>query len=315
MSAPPQHLPATVPPPRAQHGRSVVVLGMHRSGTSVVTRVISLLGLRLCRSDDLYTAPDNPTGHWESTSLVAVNDRLLRQAGGTFTAPPDLPDGWERQPAATAAAARALASFRQAYPAGPWVWKDPRTCLTLPFWRAVLPDDLVAVYVHREPLEVAASLARREGLGKARAIAMWERYARSGLRAAAGLPVAVVRFQDLLASPEAAAGRIMTQLAELGVTMTGDASAAARAVSQELPASRRPGLSLAGDRDATAAQCSLLAVIDALPASARRFAPPDLGTESSSTTELLTALRVGDVRSKPARTVRMVRRIRHMTHI
>lgn len=315
MSAPPQHLPATVPPPRAQDGRSVVVLGMHRSGTSVVTRVISLLGLRLCRPDDLYTAPDNPTGHWESISLVAVNDRLLRQAGGTFTAPPDLPDGWERQPVATAAAERARAVFGYAYPTGPWVWKDPRTCLTLPFWRAVLPDDLVAVYVHREPLEVAASLARREGLGKARAIAMWERYARSGLRAAAGLPVAVVRFQDLLAGPEAAAGRIMTQLAELGVAVTGDVSTAARAVSRDLPASRRPGLTLAGDRDATAAQCALLAAIDALPATARRFAPPDLGAESSSTTELLTALRACAGRAGPARTTRMVRLIRHMTHI
>src|SRR3954447_18430199 len=59
-----------------------LVLGMHRSGTSAATRVINLLGAHLCRADDLL--PDlrgNPRGHWESSTLVDVNDRLLDDMG------------------------------------------------------------------------------------------------------------------------------------------------------------------------------------------------------------------------------------------
>lgn len=74
-------------------GRPVVVLGMHRSGTSAVTRVVNLLGLPLCRRDDLYLAADNPAGHWESTSVVGVNDALLAEMGGPCWAPPVLLSG------------------------------------------------------------------------------------------------------------------------------------------------------------------------------------------------------------------------------
>ena len=173
---------------------SVVILGMHRSGTSAMTRVINLLGLPVCNASDLYGAPDNPTGHWESASLTAFNERLLSLLGGRFDAPPYMRDGWEKDRAIADLYSEAAAVFGRVYTTKTWVWKDPRTCLTLPFWRSIWADVPVAVFVHREPLEVFRSLSRRDGTGKAHCVALWERYVRSALHNAKGLPLVTVRF-------------------------------------------------------------------------------------------------------------------------
>ena len=77
----------------------VFVLGMHRSGTSVATRLINLLGVPAPIEEDLLP-PDrgNPTGYWESSSLVAYNDRLLEVLGSEMTCPEAFGPGWERDP-------------------------------------------------------------------------------------------------------------------------------------------------------------------------------------------------------------------------
>jgi hypothetical protein len=279
--------------------RCVIVLGMHRSGTSVVTRVINLLGPVLCREDDLYTAPDNPSGHWESKSLVALNDRLLGILGGTFTAPPDMARGWESDPRITRLRGEARSAFDLAHPvAAAWVWKDPRTCLTLPFWRDVIRDSPVAVFVHREPLEVFLSLHRRDSLGKAHCLALWERYVRLGLQGAADLPFISIRFDQLVADPVTMVTRLRAHLAEAGVRVPAEVTEASRFVTGSQAAHRRPGFTLSDDPDATAAQRSLLAVVDALPQVSDCFPVLELGPESASTTELLSAVRTA--RADPA---------------
>ncbi len=51
----------------------VMVVGMHRSGTAAV----NLLGVPVGRADDIYSAKDNPSGHWESRRLSALNSMIL----------------------------------------------------------------------------------------------------------------------------------------------------------------------------------------------------------------------------------------------
>jgi hypothetical protein len=274
--------------------RSVVILGMHRSGTSVITRVVNLLGLPLCDRDEFVTGPGNPTGHWESASLVEFNERLLRALGGRFDAPPDVVDGWEKGQRVASLYSEAAAVFSRAYATKTWVWKDPRTCLTLPFWRLVWSDAPVAVFVYREPLEVFLSLGKRDGIGKAHCIALWERYTRSALQSAIGLPLVTVRFDELLADPDRTVAQLHRQLIALGVSAPGDGHAAAQFVSCEQGASRHMNLHLVEDRDVTGAQRSLLAIIDSLPRMSSSFAVTDLGEESSYTTELLSAIRFYD---------------------
>ena len=105
---------------------------------------------------------------------------------------PQLPEGWENDSGLPdqSAATEALAA---AYPdPGPSVWKDPRICLLLPYWRAVLQAPMAAVLVWRAPLAVARSLRRRDGTPLPYGVALWERYNRSAIANLAGTDVYVL---------------------------------------------------------------------------------------------------------------------------
>ena len=66
---------------------AILVAGMHRSGTSGVSRILNLLGCALPKT--LSSAgPDNPSGFWESMAIKELNERVLASAGSTW-------DDWE----------------------------------------------------------------------------------------------------------------------------------------------------------------------------------------------------------------------------
>ena len=73
--------------------RALLVLGMHRSGTSAVTRVLNLLGAHL-GSELLATKADNKRGFWEHAEVVAVHERLLTALGRAWHDTRELPYGW-----------------------------------------------------------------------------------------------------------------------------------------------------------------------------------------------------------------------------
>jgi hypothetical protein len=78
------------------------VLGMHRSGTSAVTRALNLLGLTVCPPADLIGAhATNPTGHWESRTLVECNNAVLLAAGARSWCPPPPGAGMHQHTAGT----------------------------------------------------------------------------------------------------------------------------------------------------------------------------------------------------------------------
>ena len=180
------------------HG--LFILGMHRSGTSAVSRAVNLLGVPLCRESDLVLdLRGNPTGHWESGTLVNLNNRLLHQMGHAWWCPPpaDIPDA--PLTLTTMPLPRARERFAAAHPTATWACKDPRTCLTLPFWLAALDMAPAAILVLRDPAEVAASLQRRNSFPPHWGLALWERYVRLALTHLAGLPVLISRYGELLA--------------------------------------------------------------------------------------------------------------------
>jgi hypothetical protein len=182
--------------------RFVCVVGMHRSGTSLVARLVNLLGADLGEERDfLAPAADNPAGFWENRFVVQLNDELLSILGGSTVEPPLLPDGWEHQPELASVRDRARAvlsrSFTRAVPVA--AWKDPRTSLTLPFWLTVAPITDAVICIRR-PMEVARSLAARDGTGADWASHLWIRYVVAAFRA----PVRklVVRYDDFFERPD-----------------------------------------------------------------------------------------------------------------
>jgi hypothetical protein len=161
---------------------------MHRSGTSFAARALQLLGVSLGDPDQLMAAgPDNPAGYWENRPIKELDDELLADLGGSWDQPPVLRPGWEHDAALDAARQRASAVLDRAFgetrhgptPIG---WKDPRLSLLLPFWRTVEPITATVVIV-RDPLQVAASLERRNGIGGTQASVLWLRYLLAAIEA------------------------------------------------------------------------------------------------------------------------------------
>jgi hypothetical protein len=155
----------------------VCITGMHRSGTSLATRALQLLGLPLGDPEALLApGPDNPAGYFENRSIQEFDDELLAHLGGSWDRPPTLSGHWSLHagldPFRAHAAAVLAAQFGDDEVIG---FKDPRASLLLPFWRTVAPVKATVVLV-RDPLEVAASLGRRNQIEPPQAALLWLRY-------------------------------------------------------------------------------------------------------------------------------------------
>lgn len=206
----------------------VAVLGMHRSGTSATAGMLLALGLAGPAAHDLVPASEsNERGHFESRSLAEMNAGVLETVGAAGYAPPGPDDPWPTSPAAQAMVPEAAAAWDRAFPRRPAMWKDPRLCCTLPFWRTVLPPPRGAVLVVRDPAEVARSLNRRDGVAVLLALAMWDRYLRCAVRAVDGLPTLLLGYDALLADPARWAGVLGDFLTSLGLPVPADGPARA----------------------------------------------------------------------------------------
>jgi hypothetical protein len=155
---------------------AVCIAGMHRSGTSMVTRLMNICGLHLGAQWDMNpTQPDNPEGYWENIKFVTLNDELLAELGGGWDYPPQLAPDWPETDKLARLRRKACVVVDDFRDCDLWGWKDPRSSLLVPFWCSVQPD-LKFVICLRNPLEVADSLYRRNMFSRARSLALWREY-------------------------------------------------------------------------------------------------------------------------------------------
>jgi hypothetical protein len=272
-------------------GVGVFVLGMHRSGTSAATRLINLLGLGAPAEEDLLPPDEgNPTGYWESSSLVEFNDKLLEVLGSDMSCPIAFGPGWERDPRLDAFYPEAAKLFARVFPAPPWVFKDPRNCLTFPFWVRALASEPTVVLMLRNPCEIVASYrdqwGDREGIPYL--FALWERYLRQALLHIEGRPVLVARYEDLVAGPLEWCERARELLALSGLTFAERCDDAVLAfVDSKLRResfSRRDFLEHAA---VTEPQRELFLALEEMAGLHDRFVPPSLPAETATTDALL----------------------------
>ena len=209
----PSELPTKEIPPALDTNatRLICVTGMHRSGTSMVARIVNLLGVHLGDPSDLVQpAADNRAGLWEHREIVGLNDEVLAALGGSAAAPPALPTGWERSSALDPLrehATEVIQRLSEGYAlAG---WKDSRTSLTLPFWRTVAPID-ATVLVLRHPVEVIRSLIARNSISEGEGARLYVRYNLAALHNDPGC--AVVIFEELFNDADATVERLTREL-------------------------------------------------------------------------------------------------------
>lgn len=159
--------------------KAIIVLGMHRSGTSAFARTLSLLGCDLPRNLVPET-PTNPTGHWEPNAIIGLNDEILASAGSNWYDWLEFNPQWYESPVAESFSARARAALNDEYGGSSlFVLKDPRNCRLTRFWFDILDqfnvEPLVGIPL-RNPLEVVASLEARDGMHRDLAMLLWLRH-------------------------------------------------------------------------------------------------------------------------------------------
>jgi hypothetical protein len=194
--------------------KALLVLGMHRSGTSSMAGAMVRLG-GTAPLNLLPPADDNPTGFWESTLLMTLNDDVLAAGGSNWK------DWRQFDPRRIdAAAAFALKARAKSALGGEFggaslaVIKDPRMCRLIPFWSLVFREanwSIRPVLQLRSPLEVALSLNRRDGIPLSVGCLIWLRHVLDAEAGTRGTRRAVVDWNDFLADPRRTLERVGEQ--------------------------------------------------------------------------------------------------------
>jgi glycosyltransferase involved in cell wall biosynthesis len=192
------------------------VLGMHRSGTSGVTRLLNMAGAYFGPEGMSNGADEgNPRGYWERRDVRAECDGLLKESGFDWWKLA----GFSLDAIPEGVRARHLGALQRILleldAHRPWVLKEPRLSLLFPLLRPHL-EAPVCIHVTREPLEVAESLEARNGFPAPAGLALWELYTIHALRASAGLPRLQIRYADLIGAPVETTGDLVERLTELG---------------------------------------------------------------------------------------------------
>lgn len=179
----------------------VLIVGMHRSGTSMVTHVLRDAGLHLGADEDLIAANEaNTDGYWEHQEIVHLNDALLHRYGGSWEKPPAFSEGWHLDIELADLRANARVLTTELAGGKRWAWKDPRGSLVIPFWVDLEPECKIVLCV-RNPTDVAASLKKRSFLSRSFSRDLWRVYNESVLRDAPPERLVVTHYESWMADP------------------------------------------------------------------------------------------------------------------
>lgn len=201
-------------PPR----QALLVLGMHRSGTSAISGVLALLGAHAPKTL-MEPTKDNPRGYFESTKVMKANEQVLSAAGSRWNDWGQFNPAWFDSLVAEQLSDSLGEVVDEEYGTAPLLLiKDPRICRFLPLWIDALRDAGIEpriVIPVRHPLAVARSLEVRNHMGRNRSLLLWLRHVLDAEVSSRQLPRVFVRYERLLADWPGSARRIAT---ELGIT-------------------------------------------------------------------------------------------------
>ena len=190
--------PDRPPPP---YRTAVLVLGMQRSGTSALARIVNFLGAAMPRH--LVPANEwNPRGYWESAPLVALHEEMLAELGSSWDDWRAPTARWKDGEVANSFASKIRMAIDEEFAnAHLIVLKDPRMCRTLPYWMSILEKSGIRsapLLIIRNPLEVAESLRERDGIPFEKAMLLWLRHYLDAEYETRHLPRNIVTLDALL---------------------------------------------------------------------------------------------------------------------
>ena len=197
--------------------RVAVIVGMHRSGTSLLARLLDGLGVTFGPRVMTRSVPDNEGGYWEHTDIVTAQETLLddvldrpwHRARGLEP----LAGDWWKSAEVLPYRLALTAVLERECSAAPHLFgfKDPRTARLLPLWLDIFRESGIEpafVLATRAPDAVAGSLHRRQNMPPALGRLFWLQHTLEAVSLLDGSVRVVVDYDDLLADPGAVLPRL-----------------------------------------------------------------------------------------------------------
>lgn len=183
--------------------KEVIILGMHRSGTSMIGGVLSRLGVDM-GNDKPGRQVSNPMGHYEDGNFLELNETILTTAGGTWNDPPPLEKINKLAGSYNGRLQEIMNLRRLSNREQHWGWKDPRTCLTVQLYLPYLTNPYV-IWCERYPADIAKSLWKRNKISHEVSENLTEHYQqqiRNFIKMHPEIPVLKVNYQDIVREPD-----------------------------------------------------------------------------------------------------------------
>lgn len=195
--------------------KCLIVLGMHRSGTSALAGALHLTGFDLGQNI-MPPADENPKGFFENQHIVDLNDRILEEMFTFWNEPFFIPEDWWKKKKFEPYKTKISELLRDEFSSGePILVKDPRLCVLLPLYLDVFntegiePEFVVCV---RNPMEVADSLKRRNNLPLEKSLLIWMDYQLKAEWYSRGYRRAFIDYDEFLHYPVETTRKILLSL-------------------------------------------------------------------------------------------------------
>lgn len=195
----------------------LIVLGMQNSATTVVTRILNMMGAYygpegMCVSEMLR----DPVGDRERNDLRELADNVLSAVDARWDRIADFDIQELPKVAKDQFMKKATNLVLELDVNKPWVINEPCMCLLFPLLRPLL-ETPICILVNRSPVQIAQELRDFHGFPIKFSMALWEKYTISALSASAGLPRTFVPFEEILKNPVRAIEQLYTHLCECDV--------------------------------------------------------------------------------------------------
>lgn len=183
-------------------GTAVCIIGMHRSGTSLASNLLSKCGVGFGPHHQLLQGNHaNLLGYFEHQEVAyQVNEKILEHFGGSWKSVPTLPENWQALKELDGIRKTAEAALAELQQSTFWGWKDPRASLLVPFWDSIY-DRFKYVICVRNPLDVALSLNKRDGIPLSEGSRLWHQYMSSALEHTDRHNRLIIFYEDFFLAP------------------------------------------------------------------------------------------------------------------
>lgn len=185
--------------------KTVVVLGMHRSGTSLIAGILQKLGVDMGKKQ-LGPHFSNPLGHFENIDFIKMDDKILAHAGGEWDNPPSIKKIEKLNSEKLKQKIRKTISKNQNTL---WGWKVPTTSLTILHYMPYLKNPYF-ILCERDEQKIIDSFVNRDGLSEKRVKKMTEVYNKALQHFLLNnkYPILHLKYEELIRNPGKEIGKI-----------------------------------------------------------------------------------------------------------